>query len=105
VKRLGEFEKLYGETSSLQELPAVVLIKNVMMQTTVFKVLQRSLTEMIIGTRERVARQVVQLQNLLEMSWVSLVGSELVILKHVCDWSRAASVVKCITIIWKNNDD
>jgi hypothetical protein len=105
VKRLSEFEKFYGETSCLQELPAVVLIKHVMMQTTVFKVLQRSLTEMIIGTRERIARQVVLRQNLLEMSLVSLVGSELVILKHVCDWSRAAQMVKCMTIIWKNNDD
>jgi len=82
---------------------AIILIKNMMMQASIFNVQQGPSTKLLRGPSGWIAGTIMQVKNFIEVSFVLLPHIPFIIFQHVTYRRRLAAMVECISIVRKNN--
>jgi len=82
---------------------AIILIKNMMMQASIFNVQQGPSTKLLRGPSGWIARKIMQVKNFIEVSFVLLSYVPFIIFQHVTNRRRLAAMVECIRIVRKDN--
>jgi hypothetical protein len=99
--RANEFQVRNLQTGRFEEFGAVVFIKDMVMKAAVLKIPQRSLPELLRRPGARVARHIMECQNLFQMRRIGLIDSSVVIFHHMADGGWFAAMVKCMSVIGK----
>ena len=104
MEGFDKFLNLYPQTGRFEKFTAISLVKDMMVQTTVFDVAHRSLLEISFGAAVWVESLIMKRKDLFQVSQVSFVCSPVVIFDHVVYRRWLTPMIKRPPIVWKNND-
>lgn len=93
------------ESCSFEKSTAIILIKNMMMQASIFNVEQGPSLELLRRPCGWIERKIMQGKNLIEMSFVLLIHIPFIIFHHMTNRRGLAAMVECMFVVRKNNYD
>lgn len=103
--RSDEFDLEHQEPGSLEQGFAVLVVKNVVMKTTSFKIAETSLSKLLKVSCCGIAGQVVILEHIIKMRLIRFVDTAVEIFHHVIHRCWAASMIKRVSIIREHHNE
>jgi len=99
MERIYESLDFNIKSGGFKKAAAIILIKNMMMQASIFDVQQGTSTKLPRGPSGWIARKIMQVKNFIEVSFVLLPNIPFIIFHHVTNRGRLAAMVECIPVV------
>ncbi len=104
VVRRSQFHMLHFVAYRLQQATAVVLVKDVMMHSSMQGVAKHTLTKCCIVSSYGIAREVMQLKHLLDVGRIVFSCPAFPVFHHVAYRCRGTTVIEGFSIVGENHD-
>ena len=82
-----------------------MFVENVLMQTTIVEVIERTVTKLLKGAGARVAREIVLLENLRQVTQIVLAYISFVIVNHIGHRGGGSAVIKCRHVVRQDQNE